>query len=629
MCGIVGLVSFVAPPETAIAESMSASVVHRGPDDAGLESIDDTCVLGARRLSILDIAGGHQPMWDETRRYCVVFNGEIYNHAELRSRLVGLGHRFATDHSDTEVLVHGFEEWGPALFAMLNGMFALAIWDRDRRQLTMARDRTGEKPLYVGRVPGGYAFGSEMKALLAHPGLDREVDPAAVEQYLAFDYVIGPRTILRSVQKIRAGHSATLTADGVSSEPFWTLQFKAHATTAGEATERLGALLDRSVRLRMVADVPVGLFLSGGLDSTTVGYYMARHSPAVRAFTIGFEERGFDETEYATAAAQHLGLTHEIETLSESRVRDLLPRVTDILDEPMADPSVIPTHLLSAFTRRHAKVALGGDGGDEILMGYRSYQALKVAGWLDVLPGAVRSASARAARRLPDRSMSAYGRARRLAAGLDVPTEARLLARLGAFGTGARRFVAEDVREQLPGTVDEEPLREVAGSSSGARDWGDRTIATYLRAYLQEDILVKVDRASMAASLEVRAPFLDPELVDYLATVPSRLKLAGLTRKNLLRRLMRGRIPDRIIDRPKRGFGAPLDAWFRGDLARLAREILDPARLGRGRLIDPAQAGRLLDEHLAGAADHGGRLWSLVQLQLWHERWIESRPTAA
>ena len=629
MCGIVGLVSFVAPPETAIAEAMSASILHRGPDDAGLESIDDTCILGARRLSILDIAGGHQPMWDETRRYCVVFNGEIYNHAELRPRLVGLGHRFATDHSDTEVLVHGFEEWGPALFPMLNGMFALAIWDRDRRRLTLARDRTGEKPLYVGRVPGGYAFGSEMKALLAHPGLDREVDPAAIEQYLAFDYVIGPRTILLGVQKIRAGHSATLTADGLSSEPFWALEFKAHPTTAAEATERLGSLLDRSVRLRMVADVPVGLFLSGGLDSTTVGYYMARNSPAVRAFTIGFEEHGFDETEYATAAAEHLGLTHEIETLSESRVRDLLPRVTDILDEPMADPSVIPTHLLSAFTRRHAKVALGGDGGDEILMGYRSYQALKVADWLDVLPGAVRSGLARAARRLPDRSMSAYGRARRLAAGLEVPTEARLLARLGAFGTDARRFVAEDVRAQLPATVDEEPLREIASSSSGALDWGDRTIASYLRAYLQEDILVKVDRASMAASLEVRAPFLDPDLVDYLATVPSRLKLAGLTRKNLLRRLMRGRIPDRIIDRPKRGFGAPLDAWFRGDLAGLAREVLDPVRLGQGRLIDPKPAGRLLDEHVAGAADHGGRLWSLVQLQLWHERWIESRPTTA
>jgi asparagine synthase (glutamine-hydrolysing) len=623
MCGIVGVVSHRAPPDISIACAMRESITHRGPDDAGLESIDDACVLGVRRLSILDLEGGHQPMWDEARRHCVVFNGEIYNHADLRARLEALGHHFVTDHSDTEVLVHGFEAWGPGLFPLLNGMFALAIWDRERRQLTLARDRTGEKPLYVGRVPGGYVFGSEIKALLTHPELDRAVDPLAVEQYLAFDYVVGPRTLLRDVQKVRAGHYATVTVDGLSTEPYWTLEFRSRDIGAAEATDRMGELLDRSVRLRMVADVPVGLFLSGGLDSTAVGYYMAQHSPSVRAFTIGFEEQAFDEREYATAAASHLGLSHDIEILSEARVLELLPRVTDILDDPIADPSVIPTHLLSQFTRGHVKVALGGDGGDEVLMGYRTYQALKVSGWLDVLPWTVRSAVARGARRLPDRAASLYGKGRRFVAGLDVPPERRLLARLGAFGTSARRFTAQDLRGQLPARVDTEALEEIARSSSGARDWGDRTVAAYLRAYLQEDILVKVDRASMAASLEVRAPFLDPDLIDFLATVPSSLKLAGLTRKSLLRRLMRGRIPDRIIDRPKQGFGAPLDAWFRGGLSRLAHDVLDPARLARSHLLDPTAAGRLLDEHRASAADHGNRLWSMVQLQLWYERWIQ------
>jgi asparagine synthase (glutamine-hydrolysing) len=625
MCGIVGIVSDAAPPNARVACAMRESLAHRGPDDAGLEAIDDACVLGVRRLSILDLEGGHQPMWDEGRRHCVVFNGEIYNHAALRERLEDLGHRFVTDHSDTEVLAHGFEAWGSGLFPLLNGQFAIAIWDRDRRQLTLARDHTGEKPLYVARLPGGYAFASEMKALLTHPDLDRTVDPLAVEEYLAFDYVVGPRTLLRDVQKVRAAHFATISADGFSTEPFWTLQFRSRDIGRDEATHRIGELLDRSVRMRMVADVPVGLFLSGGLDSTTVGYYMAQHSPAVRAFTIGFEERGFDEQGYAAAAARHLGLNHDIEVLSEARVLELLPRVTDILDDPIADPSVIPTHLLSLFTRRHVKVALGGDGGDEIFMGYRTYQALKVAGWLDVLPGAARSVVARAARRLPDRAATLYGKARRFVAGLDVPAERRLLARLGAFGTSARRFVAADLRAELPRDVHTEALEEIGRSSSGALDWGDRTIAAYLRAYLQEDILVKVDRASMAASLEVRAPFLDPDLIEFLATVPSSLKLAGLTRKSLLRRLMRGRIPDLIIDRPKQGFGAPLDAWFRGELSGLAREVLDPPRLTHGGLLDPAAAGRLLAEHRDGAADHGGRLWSMIQLQLWFERWIEDR----
>lgn len=630
MCGIAGLVSFGAPPAVDVVEGMSKRIEHRGPDDAGLASIDATCVLASRRLSILDIEGGHQPMWDERERHCVVFNGEIYNHAELRTRLVDLGHVFATDHSDTEMLVHGFEEWGADLFEKLDGQFAVAFWDRDRRELTLARDRTGEKPLYIGRVPEGYAFGSEIKALLAHPDLQRDVDPVAIEQYLAFDYAVAPRTPLRDIVKLRAGHFAVVSRDGLSDRPYWRLAFSPRPTTTEDAARQLDELLDKSVATRMVADVPVGLFLSGGLDSTSIGYYMVRHSSHVRAFTIGFEERDYDETDQAVAAARHLGLDHDLEVLSEARVRDLLPSVTQILDEPMADPSVIPTYLLSTFARRHVKVALGGDGSDELLMGYRTYQALKVASWLDVLPGAVRSIYARAARRLPDRTNGVYGKGRRFVAGLDVRPETRLLARLGAFGLGARRYLAEPLRRQLPSAVETEPIAEIDASFSGARDWGDRTVGAYIRSYLQEDILTKVDRASMAASLEVRAPFLQPDLIDFLATVPSGVKLPGMTRKSLLRRVMRGRIPDSIIDRPKQGFGAPLDAWFRGGLSQLARDSLDPERVLAAGLLDPDAAARLLADHLNGAADNGRRLWSLVQLQLWHDRWIEPhRPGAA
>ena len=626
MCGIAGLVSFGSPPAERSVVAMTDAIRHRGPDDAGVEVIDGTAALGMRRLSIVDLAGGHQPMWDERRDHCLVFNGEIYNHVELRERLQDLGHTFATDHSDTEVLVHGYEEWGRDLFQRLNGMFAVAIWDRRRRELVVARDRAGEKPLYVARVDGGWAFASEIKALLTLPGLRRDVDPNAVEQYLAFDYVVGPRTILCDVEKLRAGHVGTINAAGFTSEPYWTLRFERQRLTSEDALARLDELLDRSVKGRMMADVPLGLFLSGGLDSTTIGYYMRRHSNVVRAFTIGFEERGFDETEHAARAAAHLGLEHHVEVLSEQRALDLVPRVTEILDEPMADPSVVPTHLLSAYAREHVTVALGGDGSDELLMGYRTYQALKIAGWLDRIPLSARSVLSRSARRMPDRSGTRYGKARRFAAGLDVPADRRVLTRLGAYGGRARSFVHPQMRSQLGAAVTTEPVEEIAASHAGAIDWADHATGAYFRAYLQEDILVKVDRASMAASLEVRAPFLDPDLIDFATALEPSVKLHRLTTKDLLRRLMRGRVPDEVIDRPKQGFGAPMDAWFRGPLATLARDALDPSRVQDAGLLDPERTTTMLREHLAGSQDHGNRLWSAVQLQLWHTRWV-GRPS--
>jgi asparagine synthase (glutamine-hydrolysing) len=380
--------------------------------------------------------------------------------------------------------------------------------------------------------------------------------------------------------------------------------------------------------MRMISDVPIGLFLSGGLDSTTVGYYMRRHSDRVQAFTIGFEERGFDETDYARVAAAHLGLDHHVAVLSEQRLLELMPRVTELLDEPMADPSVVPTHLLSLHARRFATVALGGDGSDELLMGYRTYQALKIAGWIDYLPRGVRSLAARSARRIPDRA-GPLGKGRRFVSGLDLAAERRLLARLGSFEGRARSVIAPHLRSELPQSVYSGPLDEIRDASDGARDWADRTIAAYVRGYLQEDILVKVDRASMAASLEVRAPFLAPDLIDWLGTVGPSLKLRGLTRKDLLRRLMRGRIPDQLIDRPKQGFGAPMDAWFRGPLAGLAAETLDPARIRAGCLLDPEAVTTILRQHQAGEADHGNRVWSLVLLELWRDRWLQSPTRAA
>jgi asparagine synthase (glutamine-hydrolysing) len=624
MCGIVAVASFSPGDWTDVARAMSDVLVHRGPDDSGVAALPSEGVaLAMRRLSIVDLEGGHQPMWDERHRLCVVFNGEIYNCAELREPLVALGHQFVTNHSDTEVLVHGYEQWGTALFPKLNGMFALALWDRERCELVLARDRAGEKPLYLARLPGGgCAVGSEIKALLRHPDVGRQLDPVALEQFLSFDFVIGPRTMLRGVEKLPAGHYAVISARGMAVRPYWRLEFERRRWNEDEAVARFDELMRRSVRLRLLADVPLGLFLSGGLDSTTIGYYMREAGSTVRSFSIGFEERGFDETRYAQLAARHLGTEHLVDVLSEDRVRDLLPQVTSILDEPMGDPSVFPTYLLSAFTRGHVKVALGGDGSDELLMGYRTYQALKISSLLDVLPTRVRRSASELTLRLPERRASWYTRAKHVGAALGESPEHRLLSRLGSFRGRSRWILSEDLRRQLPPSVFTEADAAFAAATGGASGWADATIGAYVRSYLQEDILVKVDRASMAASLEVRAPFLDPDLMDFFATVSPSLKLKRMTRKYLLRRLMRGRIPDAIIDRPKQGFGVPLDAWFRGALRPLVVERLSADHVRAAGLLDPAAVTRLLADHLAGRAERGRELWLLLQLDLWSERWL-------
>lgn len=622
MCGIAGIVTSQPVGMDELIDAMTDTLAHRGPDDRGTAVLPgDGVALGARRLSILDIEGGHQPMWDENGDHCLVFNGEIYNFDDLRRELVGHGHRFRTDHSDTEVLVHGFEQWGKGLFRRLNGMFAIAAWSRRRQELTIARDRTGEKPLYIGRIPGGYALGSELKTLLAHPGVERNVDLAALEQFLAFDFVIGPRSILSGVQKLRAGHYAVVKPDSYVAAPYWEAKFEPTQSSEEELLYELDALLDESVRRRMVADVPVGLFLSGGLDSTTVGHYMRRHSDDVHSFSIGFDDPHFDESHYAQLAAAGLGTHHHLEIFSQQRIRDLIPRVADILDEPMGDPSIFPTYLLSTFTRGHVKVALGGDGSDELLMGYKAFLPLKVAWMLDAAPHQVRRVMAASARVLPSQLGAVPLRGIQFTRLLDRPPVHRLLMHLGSFKGDARGVLSKDVLAALPSSVfGDADWALLNGNSS--RTAAEQTIAAYLAGYLQDDILVKVDRASMATSLEVRSPFLDPHVVDFLLSVPTSLKLSGTTGKVLLRRLVRGRIPNENIDRPKLGFGLPLNAWLRQSLAPLVREVLAPERIRAGGLFDEAAVGRLVDQHLRDDRDHGNKLWLLLQFELWRERWL-------
>jgi len=597
---------------------MLQALHHRGPDDAGVETVrEDGIALGMRRLSILDIAGGHQPMWNSGMRAMVVFNGEIYNWTELRCELQSRGHIFRTSRSDTEVLLHGYQEWGEDLCQHLDGMFAFAIWDRGRQQMFVGRDRTGEKPFYLAKLPQGYAFASELKALLAHPGVDRTIDPVALEQYLSFDFVLSPRSIFKGIRKLPAGHVALLNAESMTEHRYWHLNFSSSDRGEGELIAELDSLLDVSVKERMIADVPVGLLLSGGLDSSTVGYYMSRHSPHVRSFSIGFEESGYDESHFARVVADHLGLNHHLEIFSQDRVKEWIPRIPEILDEPMADQSILPTALLCLTTRKGVKVALGGDGSDELLMGYKTYKAMAIADRIDVLPASLRRGLAVAARAMLDDGAGARFRGLRFASRLDQSPARRLLSHLGALGGSGGSVLMS------PSDPSEFWAEAEVSLGSGPEHWSpaERTMSAYVKGYLQEDILVKVDRASMAASLEVRAPFLDTSLVEFLATVPAQLKLRGMKGKYILRRLMRGRLPDSVLDRPKQGFGIPLNAWLGESLMPLVEDHLNPDSLARTGVFDPRVVGRVLQRHRDGHRE-GNKLWPILLFQMWHQRWL-------
>ena len=626
MCGIVAVVS-ANTADLGPISVMNETLRHRGPDDSGCEEHPESGVaLAMRRLSIVDLADGHQPMWDASGQIAVVFNGEIYNHRELREELESLGYTFRSDHSDTEVLVTGYRAWGTDLFARLNGMFALVLWERGRNELVVARDRMGQKPLYIARVAGGYLIASELKAIVAHPAYSPELDLEGLEQFLGFDFILAPRTMLKGVQKFPAAHHGVVSPEGVSQTRYWRMSLQPDEETSDEEhRDRFDEQLDAAVRRRIVADVPVGLFLSGGLDSSAIGYYMRRYSSDVRSFSISFEDEEFDESSYGRLVAQHLGTRHEVEQLSPTRMLDLVPRMPEILDEPMGNPSIFPTYLLSEFTRQHVTVALGGDGSDELLMGYKAYNVMQGLWTLDRAPTPLRRWASSAARAVLGPPRAPWSRSRWLVQQADIAPEQHLLSYLGSFRGDPRWVFTAEVRSQLS---TRSLLASVNGFGShfdGIRTAGNRTIASYAEGYLQEDILSKVDRASMAASLEVRSPFLDPEVVAAAGRMPQRLKLRGRTRKDVLRRLMRGRLPDQIIDRPKQGFGIPLGPWLRGPLRPLVETYLNSGRLRQDGLFDPAAVRRLLDEHQAQGANHGNAIWALLQFQLWQDRWLRGQ----
>ena len=631
MCGICGVaVTGSGHVDPGLLERMCHAMVHRGPDDQGTLTVDGVA-LGMRRLSIIDLEGGGQPIGNEDGSAWIVFNGELYNYRELRERLSASGHRFGTA-SDTEVVLHAYEEWGQNCLERLNGMFGLAIWDRRRRELFLARDRMGIKPLHYARVANRFLFGSEIKALLADPELSRELDPAALADYLVLEYVPSPVSMLAAVRKLEPGHSLTWRqADGdVRLRRWWDVDLSAGERApvpldADACAADLRGALREAVRRELVADVPVGVFLSGGIDSSAVAAAMTELSPGnVRSFSIGFADPSFDESAYARRVARALGTDHQEMMLEPGMLEDLVPDITRLLDEPMADASIIPTYLLSRFTRGHVKVALGGDGGDELFAGYPTVFAHRLAGVYGSLPAFLGDRLVPAAvDRLPVsmNNLSFDFKARRFVAGARLPLAQRHARWMGSFSPGhALGLLAPEVAAGLAGAPAGASLERHldAGLSSPL----NQVLRLDMKLYLENDILVKLDRASMMASLEARVPLLNVDFVQHVAGLPIGVKLHGRRSKWILKRALRGVLPPEILQRPKKGFGIPVAKWFRGPLRELLLDTLCADAVRRHGLFrwDPIEA--LLREHLEGRADHRKELWTLFVFQRWYEAWV-------
>jgi asparagine synthase (glutamine-hydrolysing) len=625
MCGICGLAYLNGRPvEPALLEKMNDTLLHRGPDSGGTH-VDGNVGIAARRLSIIDLETGDQPLSNEDGSITVVQNGEIYNFQELRDRLRAQGHTFRTK-GDTEVHAHLYEEHGPGFAEHLRGMFAVAIWDAKRRRLVLARDRFGIKPLYYRLNGDSLSFASELKALLVQPDFSREIDHDALDAYLAFSFVPAPLSIFREARKLPPGHVLVWDADK-GSDVTIECYAKPRPVDAGELrreseeelADELRARLRDSVRAHLIADVPVGVLLSGGVDSCSLVALASEVASPVRTFTIGFDERGFDERSLARLIAQRYETDHHELVLRPDAV-ELLPALSAAFDEPFADASAIPTYLVSELARRHVKVALSGEGGDEFFGGYNYYAGHGLARKLAPV--------ARLARPLVERLPASTGKAssfdwkaKRFVRSAGLSTIERHYAWKSVFTPEERaRVVAPDRR---PDADPLELLREHYAETANAPDELSRVMGVDLSVFLVDDMLVKTDRASMAHSLEARVPLLDPVVAELALAVPTRMKVRGLSKKRLLRKAVEPLLPREILEGEKRGFSPPMGMWLRNELEPLARDALSPDTLRRQGFFRADPVTRMLDEHVAGRADNSRKIWALLTFSLWFDRYAD------
>jgi len=619
MCGIAGFVAARAVAGRDVLERMTRALAHRGPDAEGYFLDAERGVhLGHRRLSIVDLSGGAQPMATADQDLVIVFNGEIYNHAELRAELQSKGCRFQTDHSDTEVLLEGYREWGEGMLERLNGMFAFAIFDKVHRKLFIARDRFGKKPLYWFQRNGVFAFASELTALLRHPGSPRNESPIALKKYFAYGYIPAPHTVIEGIQKLPGGWCGTLdiASSRWNKRKWWEFRLEpSSAEATPEQCNRWAAelleVLDLAVKRRLMSDVPLGVFLSGGIDSSAVAALASRHLPAgrLRTFSVGFTDSSFDELPYAREAAAFIGSVHESEVLDLSRAREMIPGLLARLDEPMGDGSLLPTWLLCGFTRRHVTVALGGDGGDELFAGYDPFKGLRAADlYASLVPRAIHPALLMLASWIPvsHANISLDFKIKRMLRGLSYGEKLRLPVWMGPLE--ARQIDDYFGDHTAPEELYSEAI-EAWDSAGEHASRVDRASEFFTRLYLQDDILAKVDRASMLHGLEARSPFLDLEVVDFARKIPHTVKLRGGTTKWILKRALQPVLPASILYRKKKGFGTPLGQWFR-DKA-LAPEI--PVGIS-GSFVK-----RAVHSHQIGRGDERLFLWCQHVLGEWRK----------
>jgi asparagine synthase (glutamine-hydrolysing) len=613
VCGIAGIVrSDGAPVDRELLERMNEAIHHRGPDEDGFY-FSAGVGLAMRRLAIIDLKSGQQPIHNQGSTAWIVFNGEIYNYRELRAQLEKLGHRFYTD-SDTEAIVHAYDQYGTDCPRHLRGMFAFAIWDERTKSLFLARDRVGKKPLLYAQLDGELVFGSEFTAVLEHPRVSREVDFEAIHHYLSYICVPAPLTAYRAIRKLEPGHWLLWRDGEIKTERYWQLDFsKKHKIGEEEAGERVVELLREAVRIRLMSEVPLGAFLSGGIDSSAVVALMAQESAEkIKTFSIGFDEQDFSELHHARRVAEHVGAEHH-----EFIVH---------YGEPFADSSAIPSYYVSKETRGYVTVALNGDGGDECFAGYQRYAAMSIAQKYRNLPASLRdSVISNVVRALPgfDARQNPLRKAKRFIAAASLPPVERYLRWVSAFDDAAKQNLYSDAFRHDTARFRTASILEPWFAKANGAGIVDASLLTDTMTYLPNDLLVKMDIASMTVSLEARSPFLDHHLMEFAAGLPEKLKLRRLTTKYLLKRVLKKLVPAENLNRSKMGFGVPIGHWFRGAMQPFLREtLLSERALGRG-LFRPEMVRQLIDQHVSAKADHSHRLWSLLMLELWYQRFID------
>lgn len=628
MCGITGFVNASGDAvKRSILEAMNQAIIHRGPDEDGFY-ISENVGLAMRRLSIIDVAGGQQPIHNAGKTKWIVFNGEIYNYQSLRDDLEKRGHEFDTK-SDTEAVVHLYDEYGVDCLQYLRGMFAFAIWDETEKSLFLARDRVGKKPLlYSHQKNGDLIFGSEFQAVLKHPAISREVDNVAIDSYMSYLCVPAPETAFKQIRKVEPGHWLRWKGGKIETKRYWQPDFsKKIKITEEEAIEETTRILRESTRLRLISEVPLGAFLSGGVDSSAIVALMAQESDRpVKTFSIGFEEEDFSELKYAKRVADHVGAEYN-EFIVRPNALDIIPTLVEHYGEPYADSSAIPTYYVAKETRKYVTVALNGDGGDESFAGYERYVAMLTAETYGRLPNALRKLLIEAPVSLLPTSELKRSRlrdAKRFLRAANLPRTERYFNWVSAFnGNSKTELYTRDFADAVSGHSAAALLDRWFTTANGTGTL-DATLLTDQMTYLPNDLLVKVDIASMANSLEARSPFLDHTLIEFAASLPENIKMRGFETKSLLKKVAARLVPKDVVYRRKMGFGVPIGKWFRGEMKDFVRGVLLSERSLKRGIVKPEILERYVNEHTSASRDHSFQLWTLLMLELWFQRFIDS-----